>query len=261
MTVSFILGVDLGSRNVKLILLKEQGKNVCFSACQDTGVNPVQTYEHLLRLCINHTGISASDIRLIYTTGYGRKLIKADKAVSEITCHAAGVLSLIPQARTIIDIGGQDCKVITLQGNGKVADFAMNDKCAAGTGRFLEMVALRLGVPCSELGQLGLSADKNLHLASTCVVFAESEIINLMAQNHSAAEIAHAVHLSVADRISSQINQLAWHPPVVFTGGVALNADLQVIFSRLLQTEIQIPVEPELTGALGAALLATVEKE
>jgi len=250
------LGIDIGSRNTKLVLLDNMNNRILYSGFCDTGVNPVQTVESLRREALKN--VSSQDVSdmCIYATGYGRNMISSDKIVSEISCHAAGVLHQYPCARTIIDIGGQDCKVISLGEYGKVTDFVMNDKCAAGTGRFLEMVALRLQIPCSELDTTANKATQNLTLSSTCVVFAESEIIGLIALGYSAADIAHAVHLSIAERIIAQVNQLNWQEPVVFTGGVAFNRDLRRILSERMQCEILIPDEPELTGALGAALLA-----
>ncbi len=251
-----IIGIDIGSRNTKIVVADDHDSRIIYRAYCDTGINPVLTLKHLLSEASKQTQEIEKANVIRYATGYGRNMIPSDRVVSEISCHAKGVLHYYPETRTIIDIGGQDCKVISVDQTGKVADFVMNDKCAAGTGRFLEMVAIRLQIPCSELDAVASAATQKLNLSSTCVVFAESEIINLIAQGHTASEIAHAVHLSIADRIIAQINQLNWQPPVVFTGGVALNSDLRSIFSKRLQCEIMIPPEPELTGALGAALIA-----
>ncbi|MBM4400037.1 MAG: 2-hydroxyglutaryl-CoA dehydratase, partial [Candidatus Cloacimonetes bacterium] len=141
------------------------------------------------------------------------------------------------------------------------SDFLMNDKCAAGTGRFLEMVAMRLDIPCSELSNLASQSSNDIRLNSTCVVFAESEIIGLISQNISSADIARAVHLSVCDRVVSQVNQMKWENPVVFTGGVALNSDIKRVLSDILKTDIITPPEPELTGAIGAMLVALNDYE
>jgi (R)-2-hydroxyacyl-CoA dehydratese activating ATPase len=250
------MGIDLGSRNTKLVLINLTSNSVAYSACSDTGVNPIMTVESMLSAACSALQINRNDILKTYTTGYGRNLIPSSKVVSEIRCHALGVLSVFPEVRSIIDIGGQDCKAISLGDHGKVLDFVMNDKCAAGTGRFLEMVALRLGLPCEKLSSLASEASEELTLSSTCVVFAESEIIGLIAQGRKPADIVRAVHLSIAERIVAQINQLDWKTPVVFTGGVALNNDLRQILANKLNCEIVVPPEPELTGALGAALIA-----
>jgi predicted CoA-substrate-specific enzyme activase len=193
-------------------------------------------------------------------TGYGRKLYAgAGRIFSEISCHAAGVLHFFPAARTIIDIGGQDSKLISLDDSGKVRDFVMNDKCAAGTGRFLEMTALRLDCTLDELSELAAGSTEQLSISSTCVVFAESEIIGLIAENHAKAGIAKAVHMSVAARILTQISALDYREPIVFTGGVALNRDLADSLAKLLGTEILVSPHPLITGALGAARLIARE--
>jgi predicted CoA-substrate-specific enzyme activase len=259
--MSYCLGIDIGSRNTKLVLLDCTTRKIAFGEYADTGVNPADTVTSLLNKALSELAVPQKDIVLTYATGYGRNLSKADKIVTEITCHAAGVQHHFPEARTVIDIGGQDAKIISIGKNGHIRDFVMNDKCAAGTGRFLEMVALRLGIPCSELDKIAFESKRNIHLSSTCVVFAESEIIGLVSENISSADIARAVHLSIADRIAAQINQLDWQSPVVFTGGVAFNADLKNIISEMIGSEIHIPPNPELTGALGAAIDAVNDYE
>lgn len=255
------IGIDIGSRNTKLVAFDSSTQKIAYSDVCDTGVHPLKTVEHLLQETIDTLHIRHKDIIKTYTTGYGRKLYPSDKAVSEISCHARGVQFFCPQAGAIIDIGGQDSKIISLDEKGHILDFVMNDKCAAGTGRFLEMVALRLGVGCDELSNLASGSNQSLHLNNTCVVFAESEIVGLIAEGKSPSDIARAIHLSIAERITAQLNQLKWQPPLVFTGGVALNKDLGNILSQLNGVEIIIPAHPEITGALGAAIIASNEVE
>ncbi|MFO7660436.1 MAG: acyl-CoA dehydratase activase [Candidatus Cloacimonadaceae bacterium] len=257
--MSFVLGIDIGSRNTKLVFLDMETGQIAFSSFADSGINPVQTVQTIYNKGLASLQCPAENVLYTCITGYGRNLMKADKVVSEITCHTLGVQFYQPDVRTIIDIGGQDSKIISLDEHNHIRDFVMNDKCAAGTGRFLEMVAMKLGITCDNLDKTAAESTQDFHLSSTCVVFAESEIIGLIAQGVSAADIARSVHLSISDRIVSQLNQLAWQPPIVFTGGVALNHDLKNIFSQALNTEIIIPPEPELTGALGAALTALRE--
>lgn len=252
----FLLGIDIGSRNTKICFLNSESKEIAFTAYADSGINPVQIVQTLLTKGLNDLGCNDEDILKTFVTGYGRNMIEADKVVSEISCHTLGVQFSNSQVRTIIDIGGQDFKIISLDKDGHICDFVMNDKCAAGTGRFLEMVAMKLAITCDSLDKTAAESKRDYHLSSTCVVFAESEIIGLIAQGVSAADIARSVHLSISDRIISQLNLLDWQPPVVFTGGVALNHDLKDILSNLLKTEVLIPPEPEITGALGAALTA-----
>lgn len=249
----YSLGIDIGSRNTKIVILDALSKQIHYSDYTATGISATKTVEQLLEPAkaildqIDHSCV----------TGYGRKLYKAAKSIkSEISCHAKGCHQLFPTAKSIIDIGGQDSKIITLDEDGTVKDFVMNDKCAAGTGRFLEMTAKLLECEIDELSLLARESDKEVPLNSTCVVFAESEIIGLLAMGHRRENIARAVHNSIAKRIYAQMAPLSCQSPIVFTGGVALGSDLAFCLERLLKTELLIPQDPEITGALGAALLA-----
>ncbi len=254
------LGIDIGSRNTKVAVFDSATSTILFSSYKSTDINALNTVNELINDAYDKLNITCPDINTIGVTGYGRKLYSyANSVLSEITCHAAGCLLLFPTANTIIDIGGQDSKIITIGAHRKVEDFVMNDKCAAGTGRFLEMTALKLGCELPMLSKLAILADSNLNLNSTCVVFAESEIIGMMATAHSANNIARAVHRSVAKRISTQMSALSWSPPVVFTGGVALNTDLATCISEELNSRLLIPPDPEITGALGAAILTRIQ--
>jgi len=251
------LGLDIGSRNTKLVIFDQVSHSILHSSWQATDINPLNSVNSLLDKAFDLTGLTLVDLSATASTGYGRKLFNpADRVLSEISCHAAGIIHLFPQVRTVIDVGGQDSKMICLSNTAKVLDFSMNDKCAAGTGRFLEMTAIRLGVSVDELSGLAAQSTQSLPLNSTCVVFAESEIIGLMAAHHSAADIARAVHNSIARRVFSQLASLEHHPPYAFTGGVAQNADLANCLQTELQSPILIPPDPEITGALGAAILA-----
>lgn len=254
------LGIDIGSRNTKVVVFDSEASTILFSKHKSTEIDALYTVNELINDAYTKLNITYTAINTIGVTGYGRKLYScANSVLSEITCHAAGCLLLFPTVNTIIDIGGQDSKTITIGTHRKVEDFVMNDKCAAGTGRFLEMTALKLGCELSKLSELARLADSNLSLNSTCVVFAESEIIGMMANAHSANNIARAVNRSVAKRISSQMSGLSWSPPVVFTGGVALNSDIASCISEELDTNLLIPPDPEITGALGAAILARTQ--
>lgn len=251
------LGIDIGSRNTKVLLYDSEARDIVFSAWRSTDVAPLDTVDALIREAFRVSGVSA--VERVGCTGYGRKLYPQPcKVLSEISCHAAGVRFFHPGVRTIIDIGGQDSKIITLAETGKVQDFVMNDKCAAGTGRFLELTALRLECPLSKLSSLAVQADKELHITSTCVVFAESEIIGLIAQNETPANIARAIHLSIAKRVLTQLSALAWQAPLTFTGGVALNNDLANCLAGQLNLKVTVPPDPEITGALGAAILVSL---
>jgi len=251
------LGIDIGSRNTKIVIYNDSKEKIEFSACHSTELSILDGVNHLIAEGFSATGITADSISAIGVTGYGRKLYpKATSIISEISCHTAGCRYYFPQIKTIIDIGGQDSKIITLTDSGKVADFVMNDKCAAGTGRFLEMTAMRLGCDVSELSLLASQSTKDIQLNSTCVVFAESEIIGLLSSSIAPADVARSVHRSIAKRILTQMSVVCWEPPFVFTGGVALNQDLVHCLSDFLGLELLTPPDPEITAALGAAILA-----
>ncbi len=249
------IGIDIGSRNTKLVAYDSASNEIIFADYISTEIRPLDSVNNLFdRYLSKHNSSKHS----VCVTGYGRHLyVDADLCLSEISCHAAGVRYYYPECRTIIDIGGQDSKVITLDECGKVLDFVMNDKCAAGTGRFLEMTTLRLNCSVDDLSGIASDSDQLLRLNSTCVVFAESEIIGMMATSTSRPNIVRAVHNSITKRIISQINLLSHCPLYVFTGGVALNDDLLYCLSRDLKDIVQRPNNPEITGALGAAILAS----
>ncbi len=208
-----------------------------------------------------HEVLSASRLRKedvcgVFATGYGRNMIRfADHAVSEITAHAKGVSFLFPEVRGIIDIGGQDSKIIALE-DGNVADFLMNDKCAAGTGKFLEYTAKALEVPVSELGDLSLASDTPARISSMCTVFAESEVISLRARGVSREDIAAGLIDGIARRIVVMAKQVGLKDRVAFVGGVAKNRGMVAALEKELKISLFIPAEPQITGALGAAILA-----
>ena len=253
------IGIDIGSRNTKLAVLDAVSGKLIYDDMLTTGMNPQQTAKDILKQAFVALNYTPDSVNKLYCTGYGRNLMPSDKTVSEINCHAQGVLYFYPEAKTIIDIGGQDSKVISIGTNNHVKDFVMNDKCAAGTGRFLEMVALRLEISCAELSDIAQTAGQTHTLSSTCVVFAETEIISLITKGLTSAEIIRAVNNSISSRIVTQVNQLDWLSPVVFTGGVALNHDLKILMEQQLNCSILTPPNPEITGALGAAILAMRE--
>lgn len=249
------LGIDIGSRNTKIVIFDKSQAQIAFKAWQATEINPSSAVDKLIQAAAPSQEIQ--DIASSCVTGYGRKMYKrADAIKSEIVCHAEACKYLFPEVRTVIDIGGQDSKIISLNENGEIIDFVMNDKCAAGTGRFLEMTAIKLQCDLPKLSQLAAESDTEIPLNSTCVVFAESEIIGLLATGNSVPNIARAVHKSIARRIYAQMSPLQCQAPIVFTGGVAQSADLVYCLANLLNTELLIPEDPEITGALGAAILA-----
>ncbi len=199
--------------------------------------------------------LAFDELNYIVATGYGRINVPfADKQVTEITCHAKGIYSLLPTAKTIIDIGGQDSKGIKISG-GKVVGFVMNDKCAAGTGRFLEVIADALGVPLSDLGRVGLSAMEPAVISNTCTVFAEQEVISQLAGGESVPNLIAGVHNAIATRVCAMVGKLKIEPDVAVTGGGAKNIGLVKALETRLGCPVLVPAEPLLTGALGAALI------
>ncbi len=252
------IGFDLGSRLAKLVVL--QNHEIIYSDICDSGINPKLTSEIMFSNMLKNKEMTKDDIRCIYSTGYGRNVVPfADRRISEISCHAKGCHYFFDIAGTIIDIGGQDSKIIIVDEQGKVRDFAMNDKCAAGTGRFLEVVANILEITVEDLGKLSKQSKENIDINSTCVVFAESEIIGLIAAGKEPAAIIKAVHWSIAKRIRNLLAQTTWRKPVIFTGGVAKNSGMKTSISEVLNVNLLIPERSLITGALGAALYAEEE--
>jgi predicted CoA-substrate-specific enzyme activase len=206
---------------------------------------------------LSRAGITLDKINYIVATGYGRINVPfADKQITEISCHAKGVHEQIPAARTIIDIGGQDSKGIKLDSNGRIVDFVMNDKCAAGAGRFIELIAESLGIKLEDMGKLSLKAKNDVTISSTCTVFAEQEVITKLAEGTPLADLIAGIHKAIAIRIIGLINRLKIEPVVVVTGGGAKNVGLVKALETRLGMPVIIPPEPLLTGAIGAAVLA-----
>ncbi|MGE5293202.1 MAG: acyl-CoA dehydratase activase [Solirubrobacterales bacterium] len=249
-------GIDAGSRAIKVVLIDADGSRIVGKAHADQGIEQGRLACELFDRTLAESGVGRSDVRRIVATGYGRNAIHiADTTITEITCHAVGVRHLVPQARTIIDIGGQDSKLVRLDANGKVRDFAMNDRCAAGTGRFLEVVAGRLGIPVGQLGAMASRSGNPAAISNMCVVFAETEIIGLLSCGRAAEDIVAGVQNAIASRIVAMAGRSV-EPPVVFTGGVARISGMETALQTALGQSIEISPEPQMTGALGAALLA-----
>ncbi|NOY85959.1 MAG: 3-hydroxyacyl-ACP dehydratase [Deltaproteobacteria bacterium] len=242
-------GIDIGSRTIELVVVDDAGE-IVLSLQTDTGFDPKSEADNLVN------GVSFDRIM---ATGYGRNLFEISfdaPTVTEIKAHVRGVLAIFPGARTVLDIGGQDSKAIVLYENGKVKKFEMNDRCAAGTGKFLEIMAKTLGFEIEAFGREALMAKKDLNISSMCTVFAESEVTSLIAKGLSRREIARGLHTSVIRRAASMINRVSSEGDIVFTGGVAKNQCIRKLLSEKLGREIHIPDDPQMIGALGAALLA-----
>lgn len=248
-----VIGIDIGSVATKGVLISSgiQQKTIV-----PTGWSPRDASETIISQLLYLSGIERQRIVRIFVTGYGRVAFdKADKTITEIKCHARGVAELLPKVRTIIDIGGQDSKVISIGDRGQVLDFAMNDKCAAGTGRFLQVTATALGLDVSELGTVEDLAHKHA-ISSMCTVFAESEIIGLLAKGNSKGGIVAGLHQSVGKRVAAMARRLGVKEPIAFTGGVAINQGVKRALEEELGSPLSIPEACQYTGALGAALLA-----
>lgn len=255
MSSEIFIGIDIGSLSSEALLLREE-EIVAYSIMR-TGANPQKTAAQCLEEVLAKTTISEKDISMVVATGYGRNRVPfKSMEVTEITCHARGAQFLFPRTRTVIDIGGQDSKIITLNDQGRVTDFVMNDKCAAGTGRFLEVMAHALEVELSKMGKASLKVKKGVSITSMCTVFAESEVISLIAEGYGVEEIIRGLHESIASRIFRMSKRLRVRGEITFSGGVAKNEGIAEIIKKLFGMSINIPNEPQIVGALGAALYA-----
>jgi len=249
-------GIDAGSRAIKIVLLDGDGATPIAQDLTDQGVHQDRLASGLFGRLLREHGMDKSDVARIVATGYGRNSVTiADTTVTEITCHAVGVRRLAAETMTVIDIGGQDSKLIRLDSNGKVRDFAMNDRCAAGTGRFLEIVAARLDMPLDSLGAIAAQSREPAAISSMCVVFAETEIIGLLASGRAVEDIVAGVQNAIASRLVSMVGRNV-DPPVTFTGGVAMIPGMAEALHSVLRQEVTVCAEPQMTGALGAAILA-----
>ncbi len=247
------IGLDIGSTASKGVLLNGEKQ---YRSLLPTGWSPRDAAQQLIVQLLDTSGLDRSQVKRLYATGYGRVAFTgADKTITEIKCHARGISAIYPDVRTIIDIGGQDSKVISINEQGRVVDFAMNDKCAAGTGRFLQVMATALGMDVSELGNAE-DPKQIVNINSMCTVFAESEIIGLMAHGTPKEGITAGLHQSVGKRVAAMVRRLGVNEKIAFTGGVAMNPGVQRALMEELGHAVIVPEICQYTGALGAALLA-----
>lgn len=254
-----VAGVDIGSLTAKTVILNEKSEILSYSVVQQ-GIVDEAAAKASLQESLERAGLTLKDLSFMITTGYGRSMVKfGQKNITEISCHARGADYLYPGVRTVIDIGGQDSKVVALDGHGRVMNFAMNDKCAAGTGRFIEVMARALGITLQEMEVFSFKAQKASHVSSICTVFAESEIISLVAQGNPKTDIIAGIHEAIGRRMLSLTKHTGIFPPVMMTGGVAKNKAVVDVLERILNTEIAVSEEPQIVGALGAALFALEE--
>jgi predicted CoA-substrate-specific enzyme activase len=239
----------------KVVLIDTTGK-VLSAVKGPTGPEHRQLANEVMRMALEQANLQLDDISYIVATGYGRVNVPfADDQITELSCHARGVHSIFPNVRTAIDIGGQDAKCMKIQ-KGKLVDFVMNDKCAAGTGRFLEVIAATLGIKLEDLGTLSLKSAKKVSISNVCTIFAQQEIVARLSEGEKAEDIIAGMHEALASRVATLARRLKVEPDVVLTGGVAKNIGMVKAMKDSLGCELLVPDEPLLTGAFGAAILA-----
>jgi len=250
------LGMDIGSSSSKAALINDKKELVgCSVVNMGTGTNgPEEALEEVLRIA----GVGRKDIRYTVATGYGRVIYhNADSQITEISCHAKGVSFLMDDVETVIDIGGQDSKVIKIDKDGKVKNFVMNEKCAAGTGRFLEVMARVLGCGIDELSGLADKSTIDIPISSVCTVFAESEVISRLASGAKREDVAKGAHVAIVKRIAGMCNRVGYRPIIAMTGGVALNGNIVRLMGEELGQLVVAAPYPQAVGAIGAAAFAS----
>lgn len=251
-----VMGIDVGSTTTKAVLVDEN-KAVKATCVTPTGIRPEHAISKVLTVCCENSGILPGDIRYCVSTGYGRELVSyKDEQVTEITCHAKGLHAIFPEARTVIDIGGQDSKAIAIDEKGHITSFAMNDQCAAGTGRFVEVMARIMEIDIQEMGKLSLESKEPVLISSVCTVFAESEVISQVSRGVNPIDIMAGINKAIAKRIKALLGRIRYLPPIAMTGGLAHNIGVVKALEEITQTEFLIPEHPQLVGALGAAFIA-----
>lgn len=250
-------GIDIGSLTADAVILKD-GEILGYSIIP-TGANSESAGRTVFMTALELAGVREEDVEAIAATGYGRSSVPfASRTITEITCHAVGARTLCPEAASVIDIGGQDSKVIRLSSDGRVDDFVMNDKCAAGTGRFLEVMAGALETNLESMAELSQKSTQQIRISSTCTVFAESEVVSLVAKGMPKEDIIRGLHEAVAERIYGMVRRIRAREPYVMTGGVAKNLGVVRTIESRLGAKLFIPQEPQIVGALGAAIMAAI---
>jgi predicted CoA-substrate-specific enzyme activase len=253
-----VAGVDIGAATAKAVILEEG--NIVGYAVRPTGHDVRSVAKNVTEEALKNARlpVSMKSLDYVVSTGYGRSTVGfAEKTITEIICHAKGASVVIPSTRFIVDIGGQDSKAIEVDANGNVTNFVMNDKCAAGTGRFLEVMAKVLGIrSIDRMGPIALKSKHPCHISSTCTVFAETEVVVLRAEGKERKDLIAGVHKAVASRVAVMASSLTVTPDAVFTGGVAKNIGVKKFLEEEMGTEFLVPDEPQIIGAIGAALFA-----
>lgn len=251
----YFAGIDLGSTMTKVVIIGEDDE-IRASIIKHTGAEHRRLANRVMEEALEQAVLTIDEISYIIATGYGRINVPfADRQITELTCHAKGVASFFPGVRLAIDIGGQDAKGLKVR-DGKLIDFVMSDKCAAGTGRFLEVLSATLGLNLEDLGDISLKSTKKVSISSICTIFARQEVVNHLSDGVPLEDIVAGLHSAIASRVASMARRLKVEPDVVFTGGVAKNIGVVSALEETLGCPVLVPEEPLLSGAIGAALLA-----
>jgi len=254
--MSYSAGVDVGSTQTKSIVINE-ARQIVGRALIDTGANVIQAAENAYTRALEDGGIREEEVEYVIGTGYGRyKVTFGNTQVTEISCHARGAAHMFPATRTVLDMGGQDTKAIRVGGNGEIIDFCMNDKCAAGTGRFLGAAASALEIPLPNLGPTAMKAERPVRISTTCTVFAESEVLSWLGKGKKIEDILMGVHQSIAKRSIGLMRRVGVEDQVTFTGGVAKNIGMIYALEDNLGIKLNVSDDSHFMGALGAALFA-----
>ncbi len=254
--MAYAAGVDVGSTQTKAAIIDEEG-NVVARGLVDTGANVVQAAQTAFEMAMHEKGIQEEEVEYVIGTGYGRyRVTFGNDQVTEISCHARGAVHLFPETRTVVDMGGQDTKAIRVAASGEVQDFCMNDKCAAGTGRFLGAASAALDIPLEELGDTALGSTRPVKISTTCTVFAESEVLSWLGKGKKIEDILWGVHKSIAMRSAGLMRRVGIDDEVTFTGGVSRNKAVVEALEQKIQKKLNVSEECHYIGAIGAALFA-----
>jgi predicted CoA-substrate-specific enzyme activase len=252
----FAAGVDVGSTQTKAVII-EENSGIIARALVDTGANVTRAAENAFLAGCRQAAIDPQDVGFVVGTGYGRyKITFGNAQITEISCHARGAHHVFPGTRTVIDMGGQDSKAILINAEGEVLDFVMNDKCAAGTGRFLSNAADVMGVALDEVGPLSLKGNHPVKITTVCTVFVESDILSYLSMGKRPEDILRGVHLAIAKRTASLARRVSIEPDITMTGGVARNVGMVRALEEVLGAELLVSPESHFIGAIGAALFA-----
>jgi predicted CoA-substrate-specific enzyme activase len=252
-------GIDIGSLTAEAVVIDDG--NIVAAEIMSVLPNPVDSAKEVLRRTLEKSGIKQEQIKYTVSTGYGREKIQArgmaQENISEISCHGLGAYSVNPEVRTIVDIGGQDAKVIKMDGSGKLENFVMNDKCAAGTGHFLEVMSKALGVSLDELGLISLESKKPVQMSNRCTIYIETEVIHFLQRGVSKVDIAAGINKAMAERVLALARRVKPEREVMLTGGVAKNAAVKSELQKMLEMKLVSPkIDPQIMGAYGAAVFA-----